>query len=76
MFLQLLHGIMSEENLERFTSNNDIHAIGINHKRLEYYCKIVKNEYLGMKAINDELSNQTEIWIRLPILKSYEDINS
>ncbi|MDA9161174.1 histidine kinase [Crocinitomicaceae bacterium] len=69
-------GIMSEENLERFTSNNDIHAIGINHKRLEYYCKIVKNEYLGMKAINDELSNQTEIWIRLPILKSYEDINS
>ncbi len=69
-------GIMSEENLERFTSNNDIHAIGINHKRLDYYCKIVKNEDLGMKAMKDEVSNQTEIWIRLPILKSYEDINS
>ena len=69
-------GLMSVENRKRFESSNDIHAIGINHKRLDYYCKIFKNQNFGMKAINNDSKNRTEIWIQLPILKSYENINS
>ena len=69
-------GLMSKENIVKFEAIDDFHATGINHKRLAYYRKIFKNQYFGMKAVNDEPNNRTEIRIQLPNLNNYENSNS
>ena len=69
-------GLISKDNIIKFETMNDVHAIGINHKRLAYYRKIFKNQYFGMKVVNNELNNRTEVWIQLPNLNNYENSNS
>ena len=69
-------GIMSKEDAVRFETSNDVHAVGINHNRLENYCKILRNDKFGMKTVNNLSENCTEISIHLPIFMKHEDINS
>ncbi|MDG2154218.1 MAG: histidine kinase [Crocinitomicaceae bacterium] len=69
-------GIMSKEDAVKFEASNDIHAVGINHNRLENYRKILRNDKFGMKPVNNLSNNCTEISIHLPIFKKHEDINS